>query len=212
MRSPLATIMGLVNVADQESKDLKAALDYLAMIKHQAERMDGVLKELIDFIRITSGKTKHYLINFRQLVDEVLESLSGMEGYHDIYFEKHIFADHKFYSDKALLVSMFQNLIDNAIKYRKKHLDTPWVKVSVTDDQQGVKICVADNGIGIEPEYQNDVFNMFFRATNLVDGIGLGLYSVQHCVNKLGGDITLESDEEGTAFTIFLPDEKEVKT
>ena len=103
---------------------------------------------------------------------------------------------------------MFQNLIDNAIKYRKKHLDTPWVKVSVTDDQQGVKICVADNGIGIKAQHHKNVFNMFFRATNRVSGTGLGLYNVKHCVKQLRGEITLESSREGTTFTIYLPNQK----
>ena len=210
MRSPLATIMGLVNVAEQESEDLSTALGYLEMIKQQAGRMDGVLKELIEFIQISSGEKGYYLIDFWQLVDQVLESLSGMDGYNDVNFDKQILAQHKFYSDKVLLKSMLQNLIDNAIKYRKKNLDTPWIKVSVTGEQQGVKICVADNGIGIEPEYQGEVFNMFFRATNLSAGIGLGLYSVQHCVKKLGGEITLESSEEGTIFTIYLPNGQEI--
>ena len=207
MRSPLATIMGLITVAEQESKDLETLLSYLSMIKQQAERMDHVLRELVALARIRKEKRTYYPIEFHELIDEVQNSVVSPKKAKNIRFEKHIDLWNPFYSDKSLLISILQNLIDNAVKYQKKQAGG-WVSISVTDEGAGLKLVVADNGMGIKAQHHKNVFNMFFRATNRVSGTGLGLYNVKHCVKQLGGEIAMESSGEGTTFTIYLPHQK----
>jgi signal transduction histidine kinase len=76
----------------------------------------------------------------------------------------------------------------------------------VSTANQKLLIQVTDNGSGIEPEHQQKVFQMFYRASEQAKGSGLGLYIVQETLLKLGGSISLSSQlGEGTTFTLYLP-------
>lgn len=123
--------------------------------------------------------------------------------------EQDILVNEKFYCDQFLLSLLLENLIDNSIKYRKDDASDPHVKILIRDRDSGsgIRLTVIDNGIGIVNELQDQVFKMFFRATQKSNGAGLGLYTVEHVVKKLDGEISLESREgEGTPITIQLPD------
>lgn len=209
MRAPIASILGLINVADIDMKDLKTAKQYLNIIKQQTERLDSILFKLLETATIRHGNKIIHFINFQNLIENVLKSLQYMEGFHEIRIEHNISVGQNFFSDKLLLTSLFQNLLDNAIKYKKENIIDAYIKITVTDDSEGIKIIVEDNGIGIINSHQEDVFKMFFRCTDKVSGSGLGLYTVNHTIKKLGGTIKLESEEKvGTIFTAYLPNEK----
>ncbi len=209
MRGPIVSILGLISLAEADIKDLETAKDYLNSIKLLAERLDSILKQLVETTKIRQGDKTIRLIKFHQLVDDVVKSLSYMKGFNEVRIEQNISAEQKFYSDKSPIISVLQNLVDNAIKYRKENLNGTFIKITVSDEEDGVKITVADNGIGIKDDLQKDVFNMFFRATNQASGSGLGLYTVKHCIKKLDGQIMLDSKENiGTTFTIYLANVK----
>ena len=208
MRTPISSILGLVNVALNDSKNMNTAFEYLSMIKHQAERLDYILQKLFDTARIKKGEKIIYYIDFKKIIDEVQESLSTMHGFYTITFNTKINVNQKFYNDRLLIICIFQNIIDNAIKYRNQHIYNSYINISVDDENSGVKIILEDNGIGIPENIQNDVFKMFFRGTNTASGAGLGLYTVKHCIKKLNGHISLATTKDGgTAFTIFVPNE-----
>lgn len=209
MRSPITSILGLINLADTEIKDLDGAKQYCKMVKQQTERLDTIQRILLETMKIRKGEKTIHLINFNELIAGVQNSVAFVKGVDKIKFEMDITVTQKFYSDKLLLISIFQNLIDNAIKYRKENADNSFIKISVSDENGGVIITVADNGIGIPETMLKDVFKMFFRATYQASGSGLGLYTVNHTIKKLGGHITLDSKEKvGTTFTVYLPNEK----
>ncbi|MBS1636662.1 MAG: PAS domain-containing sensor histidine kinase [Bacteroidetes bacterium] len=206
VRSPISTTLGLINVAQHDLKDNAMALHYLGMLKQQAETLDQIVMRLLETTKIRQGKTKLHLIDFEEEISQVIFSFSTTEGFDRIRFEKNIQVTHKFYSDKALVCTIFQNLIHNAIKYRGQDRKDPYIRIHVADEGRGIKITIADNGIGISEEAQKEVFKMFFRGTSIASGSGLGLYTVKHCVKKLGGQISLESKAgEGTTFSIYLP-------
>lgn len=209
MRSPIASILGLTNIADEQVKDLDEAKHFCKIVKQQTERLDNILLVLFETMKIRKGEKTIHLINFNELIDGVKNSLAFINGFNEITIEKNITSTQKFYSDKILLISIFQNLVDNAIKYRKQNNNNSFIKISVSDENDGVTIKVADNGIGIADNLQKDVYKMFFRATNQASGSGLGLYTINHTIKKLGGTIKLDSKYKvGTTFTIHLPNEK----
>ena len=127
----------------------------------------------METMRIRKGEKIIHLIDFNELVDEVLNSLAFVNGYKELKFIKNISIRQKFYSDKLLIISVFQNLIDNAIKYRRNITDS-FIEIFVADEGHGVKIKISDNGIGIPDDLQKEVYKMFFRATNQASGSGLG--------------------------------------
>ena len=80
-----------------------------------------------------------------------------------------------------------------------------FLKINVFDYQQGVKIVIEDNGIGIKSSVQGLIFDMYYKAVETSNGSGLGLYLVKKCVEKLDGKIDLNSSlGKGSTFSIFL--------
>ena len=110
-------------------------------------------------------------------------------------------------ADKVRIRQVFQNLIDNAIKYSRH----PGVlTISSSESGTTMEIAFKDNGIGIPKEEQSKLFDRFYRASNTSkttsSGSGLGLYIVKSIANQLGGDIRFESEENvGTTFFVSLP-------
>ena len=206
LRAPVANVLGIINIAQEELTDSKTAMRYLGLLKTQNQRLDYILNTLINTTKIRQGDQDFHFIDFDYEIDEILKSLSHVNGFAEINFKKHINVPLKFYSIKGLLITILQNLIDNAIKYRNTETNSPFITITVSQPKNGIKIEVQDNGIGIPEHLQNEVYKMFFRGTQKASGSGLGLYTTRYCVRKLNGYMQLESKENvGTTFTVFIP-------
>lgn len=113
--------------------------------------------------------------------------------------------------DKTLLIQIFTNLIDNALSYRKTDA-APDVGVFFRIENDQVRISVKDNGIGIAPEFQEKVFNIFQRLHSEAEkpGTGIGLAIVRKATSIIGGSVELESTVgEGSNFQVVLQLEKQ---
>jgi signal transduction histidine kinase len=98
------------------------------------------------------------------------------------------------------------NLIGNAVKYHNVEQADPFIAVRFFSKQNELVIEVEDNGTGIAKQYQEKIFNMFFRASTQSEGTGLGLYIVGEAVAKLQGKIKVSSEVgKGSTFTVTLP-------
>jgi signal transduction histidine kinase len=213
LRGPMARIMGLLNIADTEVRDMKKAAQFRKRMRHQAESINDILSRLSETQRIRKGEITISQINLPSLIKKVIRSLAYVKGHELIRFETDIDVPGKFYSDKFLITTIFQNLLENAIKYRREGVES-FIRISIApDDEDSLMITVTDNGIGIPDHLQEKVFTMFFRATHAAHGAGLGLYTAKHSVKKLGGIIFLESMEDvGTEVTVFIPNDAEADT
>ena len=118
---------------------------------------------------------------------------------------------HAFFSDEKLVSSLLQNLIDNAIKYRKIGYKRAYLKIYADEVKGWTQIKISDNGMGINEQLQDKVFDMFFRANEISQGTGLGLYIVKNTIEKMGGTIEFESEEgKGTCFTLYIPNRNDL--
>lgn len=110
-------------------------------------------------------------------------------------------------SDPLLLRQIFQNLIENAVSYNtadQKHIELGWSQAT----NGAIEFSVRDNGIGIAPQYHEQIFRIFERLhpSSTYKGTGIGLSIVQRAVEKLGGTVRIESEEgKGTTFYVSLP-------
>jgi two-component system phosphate regulon sensor histidine kinase PhoR len=152
---------------------------------------------------------KYETINLRGLVTEVVESLKlQLEKYKatvNVQYE----GETELRGDRLHLLSVVFNLLDNALKYRSADRQ-PEINVTINGTEDTVQLIVRDNGIGIAPEYQEKIFEKFFRVphgdTHNAKGYGLGLSYVAQVVRKHQGTIDVQSAAaEGTTFIINLP-------
>ncbi|HYG50223.1 MAG TPA: tetratricopeptide repeat-containing sensor histidine kinase [Flavobacteriales bacterium] len=205
MRSPLTTILGLINVASIDTAASKEV--YLEKIKEAVSRLDSILVDLTSISYVTTMKEKIDIIQFEKLLNDTKTNLAYTDNIEHIRFNITIHQTKDFYADTRFISSILQNLLENAVKYSNRRESV--VNVKITEHGAGIRIEVSDNGIGIDPEFREKIFNMFFRATNVSKGSGLGLYIVKRAVEKLKGSIEVRSETGvGTTFTVYLPDLK----
>jgi signal transduction histidine kinase len=210
IRGPLSSLLGLVALTKTEEKH-EQIMSNLQMMEKSVKRLDTILLDLLNVSLIKHGKVNLSEIDFTDLLDEIIHSISAAPTTTNHFScSKSLTLKRSFKSDRLLLRTIMQNLLENAYKYRNLSIERPEINIRIQEQSAGVKIEIEDNGIGIPEKIQDQVFDMFFRGSMQSPGTGLGLYIVRNAVDKLGGVIEMKSREgKGTVFTIFLPDLKE---
>lgn len=204
LRGPIASLMGLYNAATIEIKDPKS-LEYLEYINKTAQRMDQVLKALINLSDIKDRALSLERTNLREIVADIMRILENKNLVKDIEFKINI-PDISINTDAGLVMVIIKNLLENAIRYSRLDIKSVIeLDIEVKNDDS-LQISIRDNGLGIPNQIQDKVFNMFFKGNNLSSGSGLGLYMVKTATFKLGGKVSLNSTvNSGTSVQIILP-------
>jgi signal transduction histidine kinase len=204
LRAPLMSVLGLLDLAQGETNP-EVIHQYHEMMKSSIHKLDETLKEILEYSRNARQGLIIGKVDFEQIINDTFEKMQFMPGYERIRRDISVSGEKDFSTDSYRLSLVMNNLISNAIKYADPSRDS-WIKIDVQVRPEEAVIDFRDNGIGIESDYIEKVFNMFFRATEKNDGAGLGLYIVKEAVEKLGGSIDLESEVgSGTRFHITLP-------
>ena len=211
LRAPLMSVLGLINLVQLENKTGDSELNnYFQMIQHSIHKLDDTLKEILDYSRNARSALQITPVDIRKMVEESFERLKFMEGSGQLSKSVDVAGNRPVHTDAYRLSVIINNLVSNAIKYRditKSH-STLHISARITDSE--FELTVMDNGIGIPGEYLHKVFEMFYRATERSEGAGLGLYIVRETVDKLGGNIHVESTfGESTRFIITLPNRRD---
>lgn len=206
LRAPLKSVLGLINLAEVESKTSNSLEEYFERMKQSVDKLDNTLNEILDYSRNSRSKMELTRISLKGLVEECFEKVRYMDGFDQIDRQVTIDGNDKVYTDVKRLAIIFNNLISNAIKYRDPAKNKNVINIWINVNKFEIVISFKDNGIGIPPRHVDNVCDMFYRATDRSDGAGLGLYIVKETVQKLKGKITISSKEgEGTEFFIQVP-------
>jgi PAS domain S-box-containing protein len=204
LRSPLLSIKGLLGLVIQ-TKDLSPEnLKFLNLSLSSASRLDNTIQEILEYSRNSRLDVASSNIDLTELVRSVYEDLRFSSSYdHD--FQLTLVGDEMVYSDKARLGVLLKNIIGNSIKYAKPDARSV-IHVKINNDENQFTIEIQDNGEGIAPKHLNKVFDMFYRATTSSIGTGLGLYICKEIVSKLGGTISIHSEQGvGTQLSFSIP-------
>lgn len=205
IKLPIITIKGLTHLAAIDTDDPKAQL-YFSKIETQTDQMGRFLLEMLEYTRNTRTSIRKEPVNLNELVDEVIGNLSQLENASRIEFKKFVRIDDVVAVDRVRFMVILNNLLSNAIRHHNYTLSNPWVKIMISKVDGMIQVVVADNGMGINDEYKDKVFEMFSRASNSPLGSGLGLFIVKETVEKMNGKIMLSSTEgEGACFRIDVP-------
>lgn len=207
LKGPLASIIGVSNIARDEVHDPQA-IRYFDLINKSTERLDNILTDLLDVTRINKAKLNIEPVDLKGLVEDVINSLRHQPQSREVDFRTEFQLENGFQSDKKLLTSILQNLIGNSINYQNPQANPPFVKVDIREEEDRVHFEISDNGQGIPERLQKRVFEMFYRGNTDSKGSGLGLYIVKNSIEKLQGFCTLESEAgTGTRVHFSLPTE-----
>jgi len=205
LRAPLMNVLGLIDITEMSITDEKPK-SYLGMMKSSVQNLDDTIKEILEYSKNARTEIEVEQIDLHALTEQVLAGLQFMEGVDKIEKRLHFDMQIPFYSDHARLTTILNNLISNAVKYRNKNEPHQFVAVDATVTTDKAVITISDNGIGIKPEYQEKIFDMFFRATTQGSGSGLGLYILKETLCKLNGKITVSSTlNQGTTLIVEVP-------
>jgi len=209
MRGPLSSIIGLTDIAGKEiSKnekvDPKETSYYIDLMRESALKLDGIIRSLNEVIHLRQRKPTSEPIELKKEVTLIVKEKFIGDTKYSVFVDipEHIIIN----SDLKLLKILFENLLDNAQKFKNKTQLFPFCEISASEMKNFTLIKIKDNGRGISENHVSKIFTMFHRATADVLGSGLGLFIAKSIVDKLQGEIQVFSKiGEGTEFLIFIP-------
>jgi PAS domain S-box-containing protein len=182
------------------------AQEFIDFAVDGAKRMQALIHDLLQYARVGTRGKEFKPTPANRVVEDALANLAG--AIDESGAEIRVEALPTVSCDSTQLTQVFQNLIGNALKFRRQD-SKPIVQISARLDPTGWRFIVADNGIGIEPKYFERIFQMFQRlhGREQYEGTGIGLALCKKIVERHGGQITVASElGHGTTFSFVLPD------
>ncbi len=205
LRSPITSVMGLINLFELNGEDDPNNI-YVNMMKNQLTKLDNVIKDIIEYHKISHNEPERLIVDFETIINDKFDQLKFLPNFSHINTDITIKKEVEYIGDPYLISILFNNFISNAIKYADFSKPKNYINIRIDISNEKAVIKIKDNGIGIQQEYVDRIFKMFFRATELSQGTGLGLYMVREIINKMNGQINVDSKYgAGTLFEITLP-------
>jgi signal transduction histidine kinase len=200
LKSPLRSIDTLTAWLKEDYKDAFDAngKKTLSQIRNNVEKMDILIKGILDYSTIGKNRIEVYDVNTNKLIDNILDIIQIPKHITITKYDLPIIK-----GDKYRLQQLFQNLIGNAISYNDK--TNGIVEIGAGSKGDMWEFYVRDNGKGIEPVYFDKIFNTFQKLENNIESTGIGLSIVKKIVTLYGGKIWLTSTlNKGTTFYFTL--------
>ncbi len=204
LKSPLFTILGFTQVLENEVAvgNTEQAQQHIFWIQTAAREMQKKLDDLLDLSRIGHVTHPPEEVSLAALIREAITLVAGQIAAQGVRVE--ITPGLPIvYGDCGRLVEIFQNLIDNAVKYMGEQPE-PHIEIGAARGEKDVLCYVRDNGIGIAPRFQENVFGLFERLDCRGEGTGVGLARVKRIVEAHGGRTWVESEGEGHGSTFWF--------
>lgn len=204
LQEPLRMVSSFSQLFYERYKDKvdEKGLSYLTYANDGAQRMQEMLGDLLQYSRIGSNKEKPKKHDLNKIITKALQNLKVYQT--DRNAEAEVAENLGSVNViETQMIRLFQNLIANAWKFNET--ETPKVTINRKDEKDGFTLSISDNGIGINPEYHEQIFSIFSRlhTKESYSGNGMGLAICKRIAGKNGFDIQLESDEgKGSVFSL----------
>ena len=202
-RRPLTTFLGLAEVANVTVKDPNA-LELFEKVKDTTINLDKMLVKLQSISDVGSQQLVYKEVHLKEIFDAVCNDFREELQRRNIKTVVDVKLSVPFVSYPAMVRTIIENILENAIHF--SGMNNPFVKFRATSSGQYVTIDIQDNGHGIQKEYHEQIFDMYFRGSERSKGNGLVLFIVTTAVDKVEGSITVSRVVGvGSTFTIMLP-------
>lgn len=204
LKSPLVTIRGFLSGIEDDIRAGKTerALTDLGRVRGAAEKMSRMLAELLELSRVGrvgQGRTEFEL---GSVIAEAKELLAARLSSANVTCEVEGGAL-RVVAERTRLVQVFQNLIENAVKYRGQQ-QAPHLRIVCREAEGRVEVSVSDNGMGIDPVHHQRIFGLFDKLDPASEGTGVGLALVKTIVETHQGRVWVESAGVGSGSTFFV--------
>ena len=207
LQEPLRTITSFTQLIERRYKNKldSDADEFIEYIVDAAKRMQTLINDLLNYSRVTTRKKEFELICLEDILEAALNNLNTAiyENDAEVTYENLP----KMMAEPGQMIQLFQNLIGNAIKFRKQQVP-PKIHIKVYKHKNQYIFSVRDNGIGMEPQYAERIFTIFQRlhTKEEYEGTGIGLAISKKVVEIHGGRIWVESEPgKGSTFYFTIP-------
>ena len=202
LKSPLRNINALTNWIKTDYFDCldKNAIETLDLILQNTENMEMLINGILDYSSIDNSETELFTVDIDELVKEIIKTIVKPNNINITILNKLPSID----GDKFRFLQLFQNLIQNAVKYSKPTGGE--IKIGVEDVENCWQFYVKDQGIGIDKAYHTKIFEVFKKLNDSKDSSGVGLSIVKKIISFYNCKIWVESElNVGTTFFFTLP-------
>jgi PAS domain S-box-containing protein len=204
LRAPVANIIGLAAELNEEEHSAEVKNILKKELTESSKRLDEVIGDINSILHLKRERKENKdQVDFSELVNSIRLSIADMIESNHVVIMTNFKAAENVLTTKSYMYSIFFNLITNSIKYRQPNL-APRIEITSRKTSESTIVEFRDNGLGINIERQKDqIFGLYRRFHQHVEGKGLGLFMVKTQVEILGGIISIESKvNAGTCFTI----------
>jgi signal transduction histidine kinase len=205
LRAPVARVLGLVHIFNQENMEDVFNKEILSYIKQSTEDLDEVIRDLTNMVLIRKSITESKdMVDIEEVMAYELVNL----GEEIRKTEANIIQNlniREVYTIKPYMQSIVHNLLSNALKYKHPNRE-PEIYIQTELYKGAFRLIVKDNGLGVGIEDPYKIFGLYQRMHTHVEGKGLGLYLVKTQIEAMNGTIEVQSEvEKGTTFIVILP-------
>lgn len=205
LKGPLNSIVGLATIGMMEN-DINKSREYFKHTCDTAKRLQATIVDLLNLTKVKETVVNKNPMDISKVLDEVLENFAHDENFSEVGITKKIDIEKTVVSDESLVRSILQNLVENGLKYRDPRKEKQTLDISLKNKNGHFLVEVSDNGLGIPDTSKDKIFEMFYKINPKSNGSGLGLHILKTAVQKLGGQIELNSKwGQGSTFKIKLP-------
>ncbi len=205
LKEPLRTIKNFSEMILQEEKSTPASLKKnLSFIYSASQHLEKMVNELYEYSKLGKETFTLSMVSLDRAMDNVFKMLQTLikETCTEITIPEEL---GMVYGNNALITRILQNLIDNAIKFRREGVK-PKITITSTKTRSTLTLTISDNGKGIKKDYLNKVFYPFAKAGNEDnEGLGMGLAIVKKSMEIMGGEVKIKSDlNQGTQVSLIF--------
>lgn len=206
LKSPLVTIKGFIGMLEQDlaAHNEDNIIDDINRIKSATDKMSNLLSDLLELSRIGRIINPPVVVSMGAIITDALELVSGALKERGVEVEVAENLPNVFV-DKQRIVEVWQNLIENAVKFFGKQ-QNPKINIGFIKEDTKFIFSITDNGVGIDKKYHSTVFGLFNKLEGKTEGTGIGLALVKRIIEVHGGEIWVESEGggKGTKFSFSI--------